>query len=88
MVKSDGKQRHSLTGGAGPYVLLGWQIALAFFVYAAIGYFLDYLLKTEPWLLIAGVVMGLVAVFARIYRVSIEMNRRRGSVDDDDAPLP
>ncbi len=88
MVESEGKQRHSLTGGAGPYILLGWQIALAFLVYAAIGYFLDVLLETAPWLLVAGVIMGLVAVFARIYRVSIELNKRGGSINDEDRPLP
>ena len=75
MIHSRGKHHHSLTGGAGPYLMLGWQIALSFFVYAAIGYFLDHWLNTTPWLLITGVVMGLIAVFARIYRVSIETNK-------------
>jgi F0F1-type ATP synthase assembly protein I len=73
---SGGQRRQPLTGGAGPYIWLGWQIALSFVVYAAIGYFLDRWLDTTPWLLIAGVVMGLVAVFARIYRVSLEIKKQ------------
>jgi len=57
--------------------MLGWQIALAFFVYAAIGFFLDRTLGTSPWLLLAGILMGLVAVFARIYRVTLETSGKR-----------
>jgi ATP synthase protein I len=38
------------------------------------GYYLDRWLKTDPWLLIAGIVLGTVGAFASLYRVMIRLN--------------
>lgn len=76
----------------GRYLLLGWQLAVAFTFYAALGYVLDRWLETEPWLLLAGLLAGLVAMFARLYQLVLELDRKQpprssGNGDPaDDAP--
>ncbi len=38
------------------------------------GYFLDRWLKTDPWLLIVGVVLGTVGAFTSLYKVLSRLN--------------
>ena len=38
------------------------------------GYYLDRWLKTDPWLLITGVVLGTVGAFTSLYRVLTRLN--------------
>ncbi len=65
-----------------PYAGLGWQIAGALVIFVAAGLGLDLWLKTMPWLTVAGALLGVVSIFALLYRVNTEMNaasRRRKS---------
>ena len=54
---------------AGPYLSLGWSFALTVGAGTALGYWLDRRLKTSPWLLLAGMALGLVAAFVGFFRV-------------------
>jgi F0F1-type ATP synthase assembly protein I len=47
---------------------------MAFFV--GVGYFLDRWLDTSPWLLTAGAVVGMVALFVQIFRVVADLNKQ------------
>ncbi len=62
---------------AEPYLGLGMQLALTMVVFAAAGYGLDRLLGTSPWLLVAGAVLGMVAVFVLLIRVAKEADKGR-----------
>lgn len=39
-----------------------------------IGYFLDRRLGTNPWLMLTGIILGMIGAFWRIYRVMQELN--------------
>lgn len=59
------------------YLGLGAQIAATVLFYAGAGYLLDRWLQTAPWLLVAGVFLGLVAMFLQLMRLNQRLNRTR-----------
>lgn len=61
---------------ASPYLGLGMQIALSMAFFVGGGYLLDRWLGTTPWLLVAGAVLGMVAIFVQIIRVSQELSAK------------
>jgi F0F1-type ATP synthase assembly protein I len=65
--------RNSL-GRAAPYLGVGMQLAVSMVAYVAIGYFADRWLGTQPWLLVAGAVVGMIAFFVQLYRLVGQMN--------------
>ncbi|MEM1126519.1 MAG: AtpZ/AtpI family protein [Bacteroidota bacterium] len=58
---------------AGPYLGLGLQLAAAMTFFVLGGYGLDQWLGTLPLFLVLGALLGMVAVFAQIFRVSAEL---------------
>lgn len=56
---------------------LGSQIAATLVIYVLIGYALDAWLGTEPWLLLAGSILGIAAVFVQIFRAAAELNKKK-----------
>lgn len=54
---------------AAPYLSLGWNFAVSVGAGTAIGYWLDKRFKTSPWLLLAGMALGLTAAFVGFFRV-------------------
>jgi ATP synthase protein I len=61
---------------AGPYLVIGVQIAGSMGVFIAAGYFADRWLGTSPWLLMLGAVLGMVAFVATLVRTTNELNAR------------
>lgn len=61
---------------ASPYIGLGMQIALGLVFFMAVGYGLDWLLGTLPWLTLAGALVGMVAVFIYLFRASQTLGRQ------------
>lgn len=61
---------------AGPYLVIGIQMAggMAFFVFA--GYFADRWLGTAPWLLLAGAVLGITASMYTVLRMVREIEAK------------
>ncbi len=49
---------------------LGFQLAGTMLFYVLAGYLLDRWLETEPWLLIAGAVVGMIAFLFQIIRLT------------------
>ena len=61
---------------ASAYAGLGMQLALSMAFFVVVGYLLDRWLDTDPWLLVAGAVVGMAAIFVQLFRVVGEMNRQ------------
>jgi ATP synthase protein I len=55
----DGMDVASSYRKAGPYLAASWQLSGSVALWVLIGYFLDKWLKTTPWLLVAGAVLGI-----------------------------
>lgn len=53
---------------------VGIQLVISTFVGFAIGYFLDKLLKTSPWLTIVFLIIGITAGFRELLRVARKQN--------------
>jgi len=69
----------------GPYMGLGLQLALGMAFFAVGGYLLDRWLGTLPWLTLVGVVLGLVAVVAKLWQVNTQLQRRSRRPEHDAA---
>ena len=61
---------------ASPYLGLGMQLALSMIFFVGAGYLLDRWLGTDPWLLVVGAVLGMVAVFIHLFRLVGELNKQ------------
>lgn len=57
------------------YSTLGLEMGLSVAVGAAIGYYLDKWLDTEPWFLIIFLLFGVVAGFRSLYRAMKRLQR-------------
>jgi ATP synthase protein I len=75
-----GNSWQSQIGRSSSYLGFGAQLAGSMLLYVVGGYLLDRWLGTEPWLLITGAIVGMVAFFfqlARIARRMTEESERR-----------
>lgn len=60
----------------GPFLTLGIQLALAVVVFFFIGRWLDGLWGTEPWLMLAGLLLGAAGGFIHFFRTVSALDRR------------
>jgi len=69
---------------ASPYLTLGIQLAGTMVIYVLAGYFLDRIFETEPILLIVGAVLGMIAFFVQVVRLSKRLSNstRRGQKEE------
>lgn len=68
------------------YLGLGLQLALTVVLFAGLGYLMDRWLGTSPWLLIGGMVLGLVATFVYLLRLAADLSARRKKPLQDGKP--
>jgi len=61
---------------AGPFLNLGFTLALAIAGLAYGGNWLDGRLGTEPWLMLAGALTGMAVGFVNLFRVAWPRGRR------------
>ncbi len=61
--------RHSPSKNIGLAMRLGVQLVTTTLVGALLGYFLDKLFDTKPWLMVTGLFLGSVAALRDIYRL-------------------
>jgi len=54
---------------AGPHLSLGIQLVASLLIFLLLGYWADRILGTEPWLLMAGAILGMAAFTARIIQL-------------------
>lgn len=69
------KWRHNL-GDVAPYLSIGVQLAATMVVYVGIGWLIDRWQDTTPVFLIVGSVVGMVAFFVQLIRVSRELSAK------------
>ncbi len=55
---------------AGPFLHIGWTIAISVTLGAGVGYWFDKRLGTGPWLLVAGSLLGIAAGFVELVRLT------------------
>ena len=67
--------------GLGTYGTIGIELALSVFVGLFGGQWLDGKLGTEPWLTLAGLVLGAAAGFRSLWRVVAKANREAEKVE-------
>lgn len=63
---------------AGPVLNASWQLVGSAGLGTLGGYWLDKKLGTEPWLLVAGAVLGMTAGMVAFIRVAMTSGRRSG----------
>jgi len=68
LLETRGNETVKLIKQVAAYSTLGLEMGLSVAVGAAIGYYLDQWLKTEPWLLICFIFFGVAAGYRSLYR--------------------
>lgn len=51
---------------------LGFEMAAAVFVGAGLGYLADQYFKSEPWGMVAGIILGAMAGFWNLYKLVVK----------------
>ncbi|NNF03796.1 MAG: AtpZ/AtpI family protein [Rhodothermales bacterium] len=74
--KGAGPAWQSSLQDAGPYLTIGIQLAGTMIVYVIGGYLIDRWLETTPIFLIVGAVLGMVAFFYQIVRLTRDLNEK------------
>jgi F0F1-type ATP synthase assembly protein I len=59
------------------YLGLGMELALPLVLFLYLGHRLDLWLDTEPWLMVAGALLGIVVGFWSVYRSLLKTTERR-----------
>jgi len=59
----------------GPYLTMGIQLALAVVVFFFVGRWLDGKLGTAPWLMLAGLLVGIVGGMIKFLRAAIALGK-------------
>lgn len=67
----------------GSYLTLGLQLALAVILFFFLGFFLDRLFDTSPWLTIIGFALGVTGGFVSFFRTAIALGKREDQRADE-----
>ena len=60
------KETREMFRDLGFYSSLGFTVALSIFIGLALGLYLDRKFDTDPWLMLAGLILGIAAAFRNI----------------------
>lgn len=60
----------------GPYLGLGIQLAAGILIFFFLGSWADGKLNTAPWLMLAGVMIGLVGGLIKFYRTVVDLDKK------------
>jgi F0F1-type ATP synthase assembly protein I len=72
------KPRQSTIQQLGPYAGMGFQLAAAMVVFGGIGYWLDGRLRTTPWLMVVGLLLGATGGMISLIRSSTARKGNKG----------
>jgi ATP synthase protein I len=70
------KWRLSIDSDTGPYLGLGIQLAAGILVFFFIGKWADGKLDTAPWLMLAGVMIGVVGGLIKFYLTVADLDKK------------
>lgn len=73
---------------AAPYLSIGMQLAGTMVVYVGLGWLVDRWQDTTPIFLIVGGVLGMIAFFVQLLRVSHELSSRQKKKSKDKGGEP
>ncbi len=59
----------------GPFLTLGIQLALSVVIFFFLGKWLDGRFGTEPWLMIAGLLLGVTGSLIKFFRTAAQLGR-------------
>ncbi len=68
------------------YAQSGTMLIVPMIVLGGLGYWLDRRLGWEPWLLLAGLVLGMASGFLNFFRLVLPPQREKGGGTDGDPP--
>jgi ATP synthase protein I len=60
----------------GPYLTLGLQLAITVVVCFFLGRWLDSVFDSAPWLMIAGLALGVIGGFVNFFRTVIDLGKK------------
>lgn len=63
------------THSFGPYLTMGIQLALAVVVFFFVGRWLDEKLGTAPWLMLAGLLVGIAGGLIKFLRLAVALGK-------------
>ncbi len=68
--------RRTWAADIGPFLTLGIQLAIAVVAFFFLGRWLDGLLGTSPWLMIAGLLLGTVGGLVQFFRTANALGKK------------
>jgi ATP synthase protein I len=77
--RSAGEDVGSAYRKAGPYLDASWQLTGSVALWTLVGWWLDGRLKTSPWLLVSGSVLGVTLGFYLFFRALMAIGKKKGS---------
>jgi ATP synthase protein I len=80
-VKAGGGKSHG--ADFAPYLTLGLQLAISVLAFFFVGRWLDGVLGVSPWLMITGLVVGIVGGFIQFFRAAIRLGKREDNRSSD-----
>ncbi len=78
------KENRPWFAGFGPFLTVGIQLALTVVVLFFIGRWLDDRFGTAPWLMLAGLFLGIVGGLIKFIRSAIELGRQEDAQQKHD----
>ena len=76
------KEPNSIVREASPYLGLGIQLAAGVIVFYYVGSWADGRLHTSPWLMLAGVLIGIVGGFIKFFRTAADLGKTESTKND------
>ena len=83
VIVKDTKWPASVVRETAPYLGLGVQMAAAVLVFYFLGSWADTKFNTAPWLMLAGVMLGVVGGFIKLYKIVVDLNKKELAAKDD-----
>ena len=70
------EQKRTRGAEVGPFLTLGTQLALAVIVFFFAGKWLDDWLGTAPWLMLAGIALGITGGLTQFLRTALKLGQK------------
>jgi ATP synthase protein I len=78
-----GTPRRNWASEFGPFLTMGIQLALAVVAFFFLGRWLDSLFESAPWLMLAGLAIGIVGGLIQFFRVALMLGKKEDDETED-----
>jgi len=79
----EGEPRRTSASEYGPFLTMGIQLALAVVAFFFLGRWLDALFGCAPWLMLAGLALGIVGGLVQFFRVALALGKKEDKETED-----